>query len=459
MTKYADFLAGKDRVFRGVGFDPPELNPQLFDFQRDIVRWALRKGRAAIFADCGLGKTPMQLEWAYRVAEETGRPVLILTPLAVSAQTVGEAIKFGYDAAKTREGAQVSTQIWVTNYQQLHYLDPSRFAGVVCDESSILKNFDGTTRTAITEFMKGMKYRLLCTATASPNDYIELGTSSEALGELGYMDMLGMFFKNDNDSIAKRGWGEQSKWRFKRHAQEPFWKWVSSWAIALRKPSDLGYPDNGFTLPPLIERETVITATKPRDGLLFDLPAVTLAEQREELRRTIDDRCAMAAEIINTHDEPCVAWCHLNAEGDALTAMIPGAEQVSGADSDETKEARFEAFSRGDIRVLVTKPKIGGFGLNWQHCARQTFFPSHSFEQYYQATRRSWRFGQTRPVEVDVIASTAQTGVLKNLKRKARQASDMFDALLRHMNDATQIVHEHGHDTKEEVPEWLSATK
>ena len=395
----------------------------------------------------------MQLVGADRIADVKARPVLILTPLAVSHQTIQEGEKFGIDCVRSHEGEFGAARIVVTNYERLHYFKPDDFAAVVCDESSILKNFDGKRRSAITEFLRTVPYRLLCTATASPNDYIELGTSSEALGDLGYMDMLGMFFKNDESSLHPMS--HNSKWRFKHHAELPFWRWVCSWARALRRPSDLGHDDDGFVLPELIERETIIKASRPREGMLFDVPAINLHEQREERRRTIPERCEAAASLVNDTGEPAVMWCHLNAEGDTLAEMVPDAEQVSGSDSDETKEARFMAFARGDLRVMVTKPRIGAFGLNWQHCAHETFFPSHSYEQYYQGVRRCWRYGQKRKVTIDVISSEGESAVLANLKRKNEAAQKMFDSLVACMNEAVAMRQDNRFIDEQENPTWL----
>jgi hypothetical protein len=311
--------------------------------------------------------------------------------------------------------------------------------------------------------MRKMRYRLLCTATAAPNDYTELGTSSEALGYLGHMDMLTRFFKNDQNtskpmSFKLRGTNhalrERAAWRFKGHAEDAFWRWVSSWARAMRKPSDLGFSDAGFDLPPLNLQQHIVTNVAPAEGMLFTLPALGLREERDELRRTLTERCEMVAGLLEDADS-AVAWCHLNAEGDLLTKLIPGAVQVSGSDSVDQKEEALIGFGRGDIRVLVTKPKIGAWGLNWQHCNRMAFFPSHSYEQYYQAVRRSWRFGQTRPVTVDIVTTEGGENALKNLERKAEQASKMFEALVAHMNDALSIRRTEDYTTKVEVPAWV----
>lgn len=452
---YAEFLERRRQLGDRHGFDPLWMPDWLFGFQRDLVAWAVCKGRAAIFADCGLGKTPMQLVWAANVAERTGRPVLIVTPLAVAAQTVAEAEKFGMGVSLSRDGS-IPEQIVVTNYDRLHHFDRERFAGVVCDESSAIKSFDGERRALVTDFARKLPYRLLCTATAAPNDYIELGTSSEALGELGYMDMLGRFFINDqNTSKANRLW-DGAQWRFKGHAEVPFWRWVASWARALRRPSDLGHPNDGFDLPPLTQSQTVVVARESAEGTLFDVPANGMREEREEARRTLAERCEAAAAILAEGTDPGIAWCHLNDEGDRLTALIPGAVQVKGSDPVEAKEEALTAFSRGQIRVLVTKPGIAAWGLNWQHCNRMTFFPSHSYEQYYQSVRRCWRFGQTRPVHVHVVTTEGGARALVNLQRKAAAADAMFDALVAHMRDAVTVERSLDYNHPVEVPAWAS---
>lgn len=459
---YAEFLDGKVHRAEMHGFDPVYLPDCLMPFQRALVTWATQKGRAAIFADCGLGKTLMQLVWAQNVVERTNGRVLILTPLAVSAQTVREGEKFGVEAHRSRDG-ELPGKIIVTNYERLRNFKPDDFSGCVCDESSILKNYAGAYKAEITEFMRRMSYRLLCTATAAPNDYIELGTSSEALGELGFMDMLTRFFKNDQNPTVdtKRKWqrtgGEVPKWRFKPHAETPFWRWVCSWARSVRRPSDLGFDDNGFVLPPLNEAEHVIKATTPRDGMLFNLPAVGLYEQREERRRTVKERCERAANLAAGHDAS-ILWCHLNAEGDLLEKMLPGCVQVCGSQSDDQKEESLLAFLNGEAKQLVTKPMCAGFGLNMQHCAHMTFFPSHSYEQYYQSVRRCWRFGQERPVTVDIVATDGDARVMVNLKRKAEAADRMFAALVVHMSDALAIRKHNGFTTKERIPEWLASS-
>jgi hypothetical protein len=451
---YHDFIREKSQAGADGGFELSFMPDFLFDFQRSLVEWATRKARAAIFADCGLGKTPMQLVWAQNVVKETGKPVLIMTPLAVGCQTVGDANKFGIEACQSRDGS-IEAPIVVTNYQRLHYFDREKFGGVVCDESSILKNFDGQIKASVTDFMRKTPYRLLCTATAAPNDYIELGTSSEALGYLGFMDMLNRFFKKAEATTSRSDEFRAGIYRFRGHAQQHFWRWVCSWARAVRRPSDLGFSDERYTLPELKTVEHVVSARTPRSDFLFDLPAVTLEEQRQERRRTIEERCEMAAALVANTGKPAVAWCHLNDEGKLLEKLIPGAVEVDGNDDDDRKEEVFTAFAAGQIRVLVSKPIIAGYGLNWQHCAHQTFFPSHSFEQWYQAIRRCWRFGQKRAVRVDVIASEGEAGVLRNLNRKAVAADEMFKNLVELINQELQITSADRHTKQQEIPSWL----
>jgi hypothetical protein len=451
---YDAFLDAKTHAGAEHGFEPTFMPATLFDFQVDLTTWAVRKGRAAIFADCGLGKTPMQLTWAENVHRHTNRPVLVLTPLAVSAQTLREAEKFGIAAVRADE-AIAGSGINISNYERLHHFDPADFAGVVLDESSILKSYDGSRRQQITDFMRKMPYRLLATATAAPNDFMELGTSSEALGEMGYMDMLAKFFKNDQANTAtRRMYGEAPKWRFKGHAETPFWRWVTSWARAIRKPSDLGYEDGRFILPPLTERKHLVDVNPLDLGRLFDMPAATLEEQRDESRRSITERCERVATLA-THDQPALVWCHLNEEAKLLADMIPGAIEVAGSHTDQQKEDRLLGFADGKHRVLVTKPRIGAWGLNFQHCAHITYFPSHSYEQYYQAVRRSWRFGQTREVIVDVIYTEGQKKVFQNLTRKSHQADDMFANLVKEMNDSIAHRQTTTYGKRTETPSWL----
>jgi superfamily II DNA or RNA helicase len=477
-TDYKTFLATKSQYGSDAGFDPVFMPDWLYDFQKHLVEWAVRKGRAAIFADCGLGKTPMQLTWAQNVVEKTNKPVLIVTPLAVSHQTVREAEKFGIEAEQSREG-QHTKKIVVTNYERLHYFEPNDFAGVVCDESSILKSFTGERRKQITRFVSKLPYRLLCTATAAPNDYIELGTSSEALAELSYSEMLRRFFRQLDDKGQKRERNRQDEaeaivandpnyyqklayrvaqtigqWRLKHHAVQSFWRWVASWARACRMPSDLGFSDDGFILPPLDQYEHIITPTRPKAGMLFDVPAFGLNAEREERRRALTERCDKVAELVD-HDQPAVAWCHMNDEGDALEKLIPDARQIAGRTPEDEKIELYDAFAQGQLRVLVIKPKIGAWGLNWQHCNHVVTFATHSYEQFYQSVRRCWRFGQKSPVRLDVVATIGESRVLGNLRRKAEKADKMFASVVEHMNEAQAIRSEDIYTKRMKVPTWL----
>lgn len=645
-TAYAEFIERKSQLTGDGGFEPLWIPDFLYDFQKALVEWSIRKGNSAIFADCGLGKTPIQLVWSENVIRKTNGKVLIIAPLAVSAQTVREAEKFGIDCRASKDGT-VHPNITVTNYERLHYFDPDAFSGVVCDESSAIKQFGGKRRKQVIQFMHKTPYRLLCTATAAPNDYIELGTHSEALGIMGQVDMLSTFFRspdNANYLSCKAGdfWNKQ-KWMFKAHAELEFWRWVCSWARALRRPSDLGFNDSRFVLPPLEVEQTVVKCNRLLPGELFPVVAKSLKEQRAERRLTINERCEMTRKKVMEHDRSII-WCHINDEGDALEKIIPNAIQIAGKDSDEYKEAAIEWFcgykcicnnelfcdklaawktkkqdtgkdttqsiesnglqnrahinksienagrdicspgysgientsestdgkqpspemrdgenytrgmngegskrankpkngrqetqtrdSRKDsknmgspqrytsqsmkskkdcvlsagkspsdstltiatprgisedysaktaimdsgssattqkestapqcicghasgIRRLISKPRIAGFGLNLQHCNHMTFFPSHSFEQYYQGVRRCWRFGQKHPVHVDVITTEGEAGVTANLHRKAEAADKMFQRLVDEMNNATRknIVTVFGN--KMEVPSWL----
>lgn len=457
MSDYQGFLSRKSQLAGNAGFEPLWLPDFLKPFQRHLDDWAIRRGRGAIFAGCGLGKSPMYFVWAENVVRHTNRPVLVATTLGDSGSAIKEAGKFGVEAVRSRDGRfQSRARVIVTNYERLHYFDPRDFAGVVANESSILKNFKGKTKTAVTEFLRTIPYRLLATATPSPNDYIELGTSSEALGELGHRDMLTRFFVKQQ--LAGRntvGWGRE-QYRMKGWAEADFWRWVCSWARALRTPADLGFDDSEYRLPSLECRQHVAKTAKPRAGLLFDLPAINLEEQREELRRTLTERCEKAAELVTAHDNPAVAWCYLNDEGDLLEKLIPGAVQISGSDSDDAKEEAIEAFTAGQITRLVTKPKLTGFGQNWQHCAHMTFFPSHSWEQWHQTVRRCWRFGQTKPVTVDVIATEGMADVLDNLQRKERKVDRMFARMVALVNQAMGIRRAESAGIEMEAPAWLS---
>ena len=453
IKNYKTFIQQKSQLDKMDGFKPIDIPDFLFPFQQHLVEWSIRKGRGAIFADCGLGKTPMQLVWADNVVRHTNKPVLILSPLAVSPQTVLEGEKFGIEVKRSTNGKHTNG-ITITNYERLHYFNPDDFAGVICDESSAIKHAKAVRRNEITAFMRKTPHRLLCTATAAPNDFIELGTSSEALGYLGFQDMITKFFKQVTTKNDYRAWG-RLKYRFRGHATIPFWQWVCSWARACRKPSDLGFDNEGFDLPPLHENEHKIDAGVIRKGHLFSLPAVSLAEQRQERRETIKQRCEAVAEHVSKLDGPSVSWCHLNDEGDLLEKLIPGAKQAKGAMSIDAKEEVLLAFQKGQLKRLIIKPKIGAFGLNWQHCNNITTFVSHSYEQYYQSVRRCWRFGQKNPVNVEIFSTAGEVRVLNNLKRKADQIDEMFTALVEQMNDNKSIDRDYKFEKKEEPPSWL----
>ena len=405
MSEYDRFITTKTRRVNDHGFPVGDVSSALYPFQRDLVEWACQKGRAALFADCGLGKTPMQIEWARQVAERTGGNVLILAPLAVSSQTSREGDKFGTPVTVCREVEDVVPGVNVANYERLGRFQRLPWAGVVLDESSILKAFDGKTRRDLTDWAQTIPLRLCCTATPSPNDYEELGGHSEFLGLLNRRVMLAEFFVNDGISA--------SNWRLKGHAGGQYWKWVSSWARAIRSPSDMGYADDGFDAV--------------SEDRLFAVPVATMMERRQARRESISKRVGIVADLVNATSDPWVVWCDLNAESEALTKAIPDAVEVRGSDDPETKERSLLAFTNGEARVIVTKPSIAGWGLNWQHCANVAFAGlSDSYEQYYQAVRRCWRFGQMRPVRVVIVASNREQAVLENVRRKEAQAQAMF---------------------------------
>jgi len=453
-VNYTDFIQDKSQWRHEAGFDPPGGYDFLFDFQRYLFDYACKKGRSAVFADCGMGKTAIELAFGDAIVKRENKPVLLLTPIAVGQQVVSEAAKFGIEARRSRDGVFDGTPcIWVTNYEQLTKFNPDDFAGVIADESSRIKDAKSATKHDVTEFMRRIKYRLLCTATAAPNDYHELGTSSEALGLLGFRDMITTFFKQEQAGGA-RGWG-RTKYRFRGHAQEPFWAWVCSWARSCRRPSDLGFDDSRFELPQLIEREYVVSTAKCRDGMLFALPGVTLQEEREERRNSIDERCDMAASIAADHDGHSVIWCELNDEGDELQKRLSGSRQIKGSIPDEQKEEYLQAFSDGEIRHLITKPKIGAWGLNWQHCHNSIHLPSHSYEQYYQAVRRFYRFGQENPVKVSLIVNEGEAGILKSLRRKTLQVNNMFASIVSHMQNSMHLTTSDFFPETEEMPKWL----
>lgn len=463
---YEEFLERKAQHGADSGFEPLWMPDFLMDFQSSVLDFTLRKARAAALLDCGMGKTPISLVWAENVVRKTNGKVLIITPLAVSRQFLREGEKFGVDVTRSSDGKLVSgKRIFVTNYERIHHFNPADFSGVVCDEASAIKAFDGKRRAQVTEFLRTIPYRLMATATAAPNDFIELGTLSEALGVMGQVDMLNRFFRNDrntSDTGGKyKGFSAPRAytlphWRFKGHAELPFWRWVCGWARAGRRPSDLGpFSDEQFKLPPLIEREHIVETRTLAPGMLLALPATNRQEELEERRRTIPERCEMAAELVNNTGEPFIVWCHLNPEGDLLEKLCPDAVQISGADSDESKEEKYEAFLSGQSRGMVSKQKIGGWGLNCQHCAHVVEFASHSYEAHYQGVRRCWRYGQTKRVINDIIATEGERGAKDNMRRKSDNADRMFSNLVLHMNEALRIESGYKFDKKVELPAWL----
>lgn len=406
----------------------PESEFKMFPFQHDIVKWACALGKCAVFADCGLGKTMMQLQWAHQVVEQSGGgSVLIVAPLAVSTQTISEGDRFGIQVKGSRAGRRAG-EITITNYEQVHKFNPRDYVGVVLDESSILKSLDGKTRNTLIDMFQSTPYRLACTATPAPNDYMELGNHAEFLGIMKREEMLAKFFYHDS--------GETSKWTIKGHAVDAFWSWVASWSVMLRSPGDVGYDDTGYTLEPLQMYSDVVSFQgKPKKGFISFAHGVGIQELHAIRRDSMDSRVKKAAEVVSEMDGPVVVWCELNAEGDALEKAIPGAVQISGSTPDDRKEQLLTGFSRGDYRVLITKPSIAGFGLNWQHCSNVVFSGvSYSFEMFYQAVRRCWRFGQKRPVQCHVVYSDAELCIYASLKEKEKNARDMQNNMMRFMN-------------------------
>jgi len=451
---YEEWVASKFDGAAFDGIDGADISGALYPHQRDLVQWALRRGRAAIFADTGLGKTAMQLEWARHVAKR-GR-VLILAPLAVGSQTEHEGEKFGVECKFSRHDA--GHRITIANYEMLHAFDPSEFAGIVLDESSILKSFTGKTRNALIDSFSGTPFRLCCTATPAPNDHMELGNHSEFLGYKSRVEMLSEYFCHDG--------GSTKDWRIKGHAYGAFWEWVTSWGIVVKLPSDLGYDDGGFALPPLELVEHVIPVDHRdawSEGYLFAPDTRTLAESRAVRRATMGARVARAAELVS-HNKPAVVWCELNAEADMATRAIDGAIQVKGSDSSDAKCEALDAFADGRARVLVTKPSIAGFGLNWQHCASMVFMgASYSYEQTYQAIRRCWRFGQSSPVKVHILRAETEEHVIAAYRRKeadaARMASEMTaaarDSILASVRGGAREWSPYVPSIDMEIPTWV----
>lgn len=435
MTTYQQFLDAKRIKQINSGFNPNKLNSNLFDFQQDIVRFACNRGKSALFAGTGLGKSLMQLSWANALYEHEKIKTLILTPLAVAAQMKREADKFGIEIAHVNHGDESKCPIQVTNYQKIDKFNLSKYQGIVLDESSILKNFNGKFRNMLIESSSQTPYRLAATATPSPNDYMELGNHSEFCGIMSYTDMLSMFFVHD---AAKT-----QEWRLKGHAEDKFWEWMASWSVMLGHPKDLGYPTEGYDLPPLNQIQHTVKAKYSHSidtGLLFPIEAQTMSERLGARRATIEDRVNKAVEISNDIKDSLVIWCNLNDESDMLESKIEGSVAVKGSMPDEKKEKVLQDFANGNIRILITKPSICGFGMNWQHCNETIFVGlNDSFEQIYQAIRRFWRFGQKRQVNAHFIASELEGAVIANIRRKEVQSQKMMDMMIKHMADISQV--------------------
>ncbi len=433
LQRYHKFLDRKKIKAKPSGFTVSvmDLNPHLLDWQRVVVRWSLGKGKACLFEGCGLGKTFQQLEWGHHVNMHTFGDVLLLAPLAVSEQTHHiEAPKFGIHTTLCRSQKDVRAGINITNYEMLEHFDTSMFAGVILDESSILKSYDGSTRKAITEAFSKTPYRLACSATPAPNDHMELGTHAEFMGVMTRQEMLSMFFVHDG--------GDTSKWRLKGHAASAFWKWVCSWAVMIQKPSDIGYSDEGYILPPLRKHVITVDLKKNIEGFLFTPDVLNLQERREVRQSSLEERVAKAAELINgdTSGDQWLVWCDLNAESQALTVAIKNAVEVTGSDSREHKTKCIVDFVSGSIERLVSKGSIFGFGTNLQNCRKMALVGlSDSFELVYQIIRRCWRFGQMREVEVYFIVSDGDGPVIKNIERKERDFECMIAGMVEHMKD------------------------
>jgi len=425
---YTNFLQGKQNTFEASGFEitGDKLNPTLFDWQAKIVRWALKKGRAAMFEECGMGKTRQQIEWARMVCEHTGGSVLILAPLAVNSQTVAEGKELGVAIHSVRCQEEVKPGINITNYEMLEHFDCEAFAGVVLDESSILKSFTGATRNLIVERFANTPFKLACTATPAPNDHMELGNHAEFLGVMSRVEMLSMYFVHDG--------GDTSKWRIKGHATADFWKWVGSWAVMIGNPADIGFDGSDFVLPPLRMHEH-ISEVEESDGALFTVEARGLLERRQARRESLGHRVTQAAKLANGSNESWVVWCDLNDEGSALAAAIPDAIHVQGSDSKEFKAQAMTDFASGKVRVMISKPSICGFGMNWQHCHNVVFVGlSDSWEMFYQSVRRCWRFGQTQPVDCHIVISEREGAVLKNIQQKELSAQKMSKEVVNYMD-------------------------
>lgn len=454
---YKEFLLQKQHSLSDSGFDPLFYPEIAFDFQRHIIEKAVKKGRMAVFADTGLGKTLIQLSIAHNVVLHTNRKVLILTPLAVAFQFIKEAEKIGVPDIEYSKDGKHTSKIVVCNYERLHHFDPADFVCCILDESSILKNFQGQIKSKVTAFMKKIKYRFLSTATPSPNDYIELGTSSEALGYMGHMDMMTKFFKSNQNTADSRNRNIGAKFYLKPHAERDFFAWINQWSIMVKMPSDIGFSNDRYILPRLITNQHKVKNKQAflSDGqmLMFGAPiARRLTDVRHEQKQTVQERCEKAVELAS--GKVSVYWCNRNDEGDLLESLDPSAMQIKGSMSIEQKEERLIAFADGEIDRLITKPKMTSFGLNWQHCNHTVFFPTFSYEQYYQAIRRFWRFGQKRDVTVDMVISDGQVRVIQALKEKTERAIQLYENLTKSVNSVyhNQVIE---FDKPVNTPTWM----
>lgn len=457
--EYKKFLEKKSIIDQKSGFkiSLDKLNPMLFDWQKVLVQWLLMRGRAALFADCGLGKTPMQLDWAYQIHKKEKEPILILAPLAVSEQTQREGDKFNVEVNICKSDLDIINGINITNYEKLHKFNPDKFIGIVADESSILKNFAGKIRNEIIDMFGKTKYRLACTATPSPNDYTELGNHSEFLGIMSRSEMLATFFINDTANTGV--------WRMKGHVRDNiFWKWLASWAVMITKPSDIGFEDGNFILPEIKYHQHIIpTKEKPKFGFFPEI-ARTMDERRKVRRETVEIRCKEAANLINSTDDRWVVWCNLNPESETLGKIINESKEVAGRHDEEIKSKRMIGFAQGNLRRIITKPKIAGLGMNWQICSNAAFVGlSDSWEQFYQACRRIWRFGQQNEVNIHIFIEEREGAVLKNIQRKDDQAKIMISAMVCHMKEITKRELGHSKRTMVEykpteimrLPKWI----
>ena len=455
---YKEFLSQKRFVLESSGFDVDRdsLNPLLYDFQKDIVRWALKKGKACIFADCGLGKTAMQLEWATKVCEHVGGGMaLLLAPLAVGPQTMQEAVRFGYSLENIRiVSSQEECQpgINIANYEKLHKFVGNAFDAIVLDESSILKNYSGKVRNQILDNFHEIPYKLACTATPAPNDYMELGNHSEFCGVMTRPEMLSMFFVHDG--------GQTSKWRLKGHAQDVFWQWLSSFAVFVDNPKNIGYQAEGYDLPELRIHEICVDGEPTRETL-------SLSERRQARKDSLEERCQTAASLVNESDDRWLVWCDLNAEGHRLEELINGGKNVEGSDADDYKAKTMLDFSNGGLHSLISKPKIAGWGMNWQNCHKVIFTGlSDSYESYYQAVRRCWRFGQSSPVDVYIIISSKEGCVRDNIERKQndflrmqREMTELTKEITKkELRSTCRISTPYIPDTKMRLPRWEEFT-